>query len=667
MQVVSEVIGHVTDNDSRDANISGARTIPCRYADRCSIVCHQFDDYPLNAESFGEKHCIMRHRRRDTFLFVLLTALIAIGCFWAVFVWSERRELADLKVLGDERLRHAVARLQHEIGKFDILPLAIAANEQTGAFLASGDRAGSLEAMNAYLARVNDAAGTMVAFLVDTNGVMVASSNAESENSFIGRDISYRPYLYGEKAGIVTGYYAIGTTDNLAGYYLATPVEADGRRVGVAAVKVDLERIGNDWLIGSDPLMIVSDANNIILLSSRNDWRYLSIGPLEPEKIARFNETQQYNRHILKALDWKTEDSVADGSRMVSITENGRTRIYLADSRYLPDVSMTLTVLSTYTGIARTAALPAVIAAIIVIAVALCIYIVNQRRLVIKERLLTRDALQEAYTRLTDRFEERNRQLRAANDDLRREVAERIQAVQRQKDLQEEMIRTENLAVIGQLSAGLAHEINQPLAALSTLSENAVRFLELNDLSTVRHNLTRICDLVHRMGVLTGQLRSFARRSDGEVGSVDVERSIERAVTLLNHRLQKQKMRIDVRRPEKPITVVGDAVRLEQVLVNLIGNAMDALQGNGEPYIGIRARTKDGKAIIEVADNGHGLSATVIEKLFMPFFSTKKTNGLGLGLAISQDIVRGFGGDLTAANSPEGGAVFRITMPLADT
>lgn len=654
-------------NDGQDTAARNARTIPCRYAGRCSIACHQFDDYPLDPGAFGEKECILRHRRRGTLIFALVTALLVILCFAATFVWSERREFADLKVLGEERLRQSIARLEHEIDKFNILPLAIAAHEQTGAFLLSRDRAGAVADMNAYLARINEAAGTVGIFLIDTSGTMIAASNGGEKNSFVGRDVSYRPYFQIARQGSVTGYYGIGTTDNLAGYYLATAVERDGHRVGVVAVKIDLERIEQDWLIGNDPLMVVSDTNNIVLLSSRADWKYLSLGPIEPGKIEQFNQTQQYNRHILEALDWRTDGLASDGSRFVSITEGSRTRTYLAGSRFLPNVSMTLTVLSDYSGIARKAALPATIAAIIIVVVALSLYIFNQRRLVIRERLLTRDALQEAYTRLKDQFEDRNRQLRAANEDLRREVAERIQAVQRLKDFQEEMIRTENLAVIGQLSAGLAHEINQPLAALSTLSENAVRFLELNDLGTVRHNLQRICDLVHRMGVLTGQLRSFARRTDGEVGSVDVERSVERAVALLNHRIQKEKVRIDVRRPEAPIKVLGDAVRLEQVLVNLISNAMDALQGNGEPCIGIAARVDGNRAVIEVADNGHGLSATVIEKLFMPFFSTKKTNGLGLGLAISQDIVRRFGGDLTAANRPAGGAVFRITMPLANT
>ena len=273
-----------------------------------------------------------------------------------------------------------------------------------------------------------------------------------------------------------------------------------------------------------------------------------------------------------------------------------------------------------------------------------------------------RDALQEAHNRLKRRFEECTLQLRVTNEELRREVGERAKAVSQMQSFRDELIRAENLAVIGQLSAGLAHEINQPLAALSTLSENAARFLELNDTSTVRHNLERICDLVRRLGVLSGRLRSFARRTDGELDPVDLMQSVDSAVALLGHRLSKEKLKLVIRRPDQPIKALADAVRLEQVLVNLISNGMDALLGNGEPRIEILTGVDDDQAFIDVIDNGHGLSSTVMARLFEPFFSTKKTSGLGLGLAISQNIISGFGGSLTAHNEASGGARFRVSL-----
>lgn len=642
------------------------RIIACRYASRCGGACHRFDSAVLEPAVFAEMGCVLRHRRRDAFWFMLATAFAAILAFWITYAWTVRQQLDSLKALGDVRLQQSITRLDRETNKFGILPLSIALDGNVVEFLTASDKdpAAALT-MNTYLARLNLAAGTLQTFLIDTSGHIVASSNWAENTSFIGRDISYRPYFQNAKPGKTTGYYAIGTTGNAAGYFLATGIEKNGHRVGVVAVKIDIEQLRDDWASGTERPMLMYDANNIIVLSSRKDWAYHSLGSLAPDKVAELNRTQQYNRHIFASLDWQTRAPMDDGSYLVSVSDEKGARTYLADARYVPNMSMTVSVLSDYTIVTRQAIERAVIVAIIMIILALSIYIAYQRRLTVQERLLARDALQDAYNHLERQFEDRSQQLRVANTELRHEVKERIQAAERLENVQNELIRTENLAVIGQLSAGLVHEINQPLAALSTLSENAVRFLELNDTSTVRHNLQRICDLVRRMGMITGQLRSFARRTDGEIEIVDVKHSIENALLLLSHRTQKEKVQIMVHRQCQAVDVLVDPVRLEQVLVNLISNALDALNGNGESQIDISARLENDKAIIEVADNGHGLSAPVLEKLFEPFFTTKKTSGLGLGLAISQDIIRRFGGDLTATNGENGGAVFCITLRAA--
>ena len=286
----------------------------------------------------------------------------------------------------------------------------------------------------------------------------------------------------------------------------------------------------------------------------------------------------------------------------------------------------------------------------------------NRRRLVIREPLSGRDALQLAHNQVKRRLEECTLQLRLTKEELRREAGERAKAVSQMQSFQDELIRTENLAVIGQLSAGLAHEINQPLAALSMQSENALRFLELNDTSTVRHNLERISDLLRRLGVLSGRLRSFARRTDGELDPVDLMQSVDSAIALLGHRLSKERLKLVIHRPDQPIKALGNAVRLEQVLVNLISNAMDALLGNGEPWIEILTGVDGDQAFIDVIDNGPGLSSTVMARLFEPFFTTKKTSSLGLGLAISQNIISRFGGVLSASNEASGGARFRVSL-----
>lgn len=282
------------------------------------------------------------------------------------------------------------------------------------------------------------------------------------------------------------------------------------------------------------------------------------------------------------------------------------------------------------------------------------------------ERDAARQALERAYENLEDKVEARNSELKIANAALQAEVEERAQANRQLKSMQEELIRTENLAVIGQLSAGIAHELNQPLAALATLSENTVRFLDIGDEGTARENLERIVRLVDRMGILTGRLRSFARRTGEEREVVDLGRSVESALALLGHRHHRDPMTILLEPPQTPIHVHANAVRIEQILVNLISNAFDATRGVSDAVAVIAWKANGTRAVLTVSDNGPGFAPDILTRIFEPFFTTKdKTGGgLGLGLAISADIARIYGGSLTAADGPRGGAVFTLALPL---
>jgi phosphoglycerate-specific signal transduction histidine kinase len=280
------------------------------------------------------------------------------------------------------------------------------------------------------------------------------------------------------------------------------------------------------------------------------------------------------------------------------------------------------------------------------------------------ERDAARAALERANEELETKVEARNAELREINRNLEAEIAERIQAAQQLRSMQEELVRTENLAVIGQLSAGISHELNQPLAALGTLSENAARFLQLGDLETTRSNLDRIVHLVARMGVLTERLRSFARRSAGDLEDVEIGRSVDNALAILGHRLRREATRVEIAAPPRPVVAQANAIRVEQILVNLIGNAIDATAEADAPQVRVSWEVRDDRVVVRVTDNGVGLGPGMEAEIFQPFFTTKKNGGgLGLGLAISADIARGFGGTLSASGRAEGGAVFTLELP----
>ena len=283
------------------------------------------------------------------------------------------------------------------------------------------------------------------------------------------------------------------------------------------------------------------------------------------------------------------------------------------------------------------------------------------------ERDLARAALERAKEDLEEKVELRSGELRTANAALQVEVQERIQANRQLKAMQDEMIRNENLAVIGKFSAGIAHELNQPLAALATLSQNTVRFLELGEGETARQNLERIVHLVDRMGILTTRLRSFARRTGAEREVIDIGRSLENALTLVGHRRDRDRMRIEVRPPKAPVRVHANTVRIEQILVNVVSNAFDATREVTDAHMVVAWHRVGERAVLTVEDNGPGFAPDVLPHIFEPFFTTKKNDGgLGLGLAISADIARVYGGSLTAGNAASGGAVFVLDLPVAE-
>jgi two-component system C4-dicarboxylate transport sensor histidine kinase DctB len=272
--------------------------------------------------------------------------------------------------------------------------------------------------------------------------------------------------------------------------------------------------------------------------------------------------------------------------------------------------------------------------------------------------------LQRAHDELERKVEERTADLSAANIRLQEEVAERTRAERTLRAAQNELVQAGKLAVIGQLSAGVAHELNQPLAALRTLSGNARKFLERGDQETAAGNLDRIAELVDRMGRLTGQLKSFARKSSGQPQAVALRRAVDNALFLLEQRLKRAHAAVDIDLPDDELHVWCDANRLEQVLVNLAGNALDAMEGGGEPALSISGHRQGDRIVLQVRDRGPGLDEEVRAHLFEPFFTTKEAgNGLGLGLPISAGIVADFGGSLSGDNHPEGGAVFTLEIP----
>lgn len=610
--------------------------------------------------------------RRHLPIFLLLLALMGLTGFGAHRI-AQQLGITDLQATGLHRLDLYTASLDREIGKYAFLPGTLGLERDVLELLDRGERSKLAPQVNAYLEQLNERAGTLAIYVIDAAGHVVAASNWRRADSFVGEDLSFRPY-FREAMNNGTGrFFGIGTTRGEPGYYLASTLADASRTLGVAVIKVSLEQLEKTWSTVEAPVM-VSDENGVVILGSVADWKFTTLRPLDEKTRSAFDQTQQYNRRALKPLGLKEIAELEHGARLVSIAKEGPEMVsvypvagrFLAQSRPLAGTPWTLTVLShleQVDDIAQSRAMLAIVGAAFLFMLGLTL---DERRRRLKDRLAAREALQKAHDELERKVDERTADLSAANQLLQDEVAERIRAERTLRAAQDELVQAGKLAVIGQLSTGIAHELNQPLAALRTLSGNGVRFLERGDLTTTRTNLERIAQLVDRMGLITGQLRTFARKSSGQLQPVALGKALESALALLEPRLRQANAEIVRHCPLPEPVALCDTNRLEQVLVNLIGNALDAMDGQAAPRIELDCAAIDGQARLSVRDHGPGLAEDALAHLFEPFFTTKAAGvGLGLGLTISAGIVRDFGGTLSGANHPDGGAVFTLELPLS--
>jgi two-component system C4-dicarboxylate transport sensor histidine kinase DctB len=258
-------------------------------------------------------------------------------------------------------------------------------------------------------------------------------------------------------------------------------------------------------------------------------------------------------------------------------------------------------------------------------------------------------------------FQRESAELRQLNAALQREIAERERAEKSLEVAEQTLQQSSKLAVLGEMSASVSHELNQPLAAMKTYLAGARLLLQRKRPEEALSSFQRIDDLIERMGAITRQLKSYARKGGDAVEPIDVKACVSSALSMMEPQLRRRDIRIVTSLPREPLMVMADRIRLEQVLINLLRNALDATKDRPAPEIRIMATGGD-SIVVAVRDNGEGI--TDLDRLFEPFYTTKAPgDGVGLGLAISSSIVNDFGGRLTARNGREGGAVFEMILP----
>ena len=593
---------------------------------------------------------------------LLCSAAAALGLAWTS---AERIGIERLRDTGVHKLDLYEASLESALGKYDYLPGVVALRQEVVGLLRSPSAPGLQQSVNLYLSEVNTEAHSAVVYVLDTRGLTLAASNWNEEASFVGMDLSYRPYFHDAIEHGSGRFYGIGTTSGKPGFYYSQAIRDHGEVIGVAVVKVSLDHVEQAWSGGVDIALVV-DASGVVFLASEPEWKFKTFGPLQPAAAAAIERSRQYAGVRLAPLPLAVEAPAIDGTRVVVMADEGSRRRYLELAHPTPEPTWRLILLTDYSPVnvlvRNTVAFTAVALAFVFL---LFLYL-HQRQRAINASLAAKGALQRAHDELERNVAERTADLVAANEQLGREVAERQRAEHVLREAQDGLVQAGKLAVLGQMAAGITHELNQPLAALRTLSDNARLLLAKARTDDVRNNLTLISQLTDRMAKITGQLKAFARKSTLHLGPVSVRRVLGNVRALLEQRLRSEGVAMLEDWSEDDIEVRAEANRLEQVLVNLVVNALDAMQDAPMRRLEVSVRERAGRVSIAVRDTGPGIAPDLLRRIFEPFFTTKAPGkGLGLGLAISAGIIREFGGSLVVANRPQGGAEFTIELASA--
>ncbi|NSY37117.1 ATP-binding protein [Leisingera sp. ANG59] len=554
--------------------------------------------------------------------FLLAVAALAL----AVWSYGYRQALDSLAERSAADLALASDRVSTQLQVYQELAVLTAEHP----VLADLSTPAARDSAAALLRAVADKTAALDVFFAAADGRVLAAAEGVTGASVAQEDY----FVRATQGALGTGHGVLQPEEGRAYFYAAPAFGPDGGVRGALVVVADVEDVEQTWR-GSLPAVFFTDEGGEVFIANRSEllfWRRGADG-----QSPRVTGREYYAGHEI----WSLQGSPYLPARALHLTVG------------LPVIGMTGEILVDVAPARRIALLQAAALAAVCLAFGAMLFIVMERR----------RTLAEANAVLESRVEQRTRDLSAANTRLRREVREREEAKAALKRAQQELVQAGKLSALGQMSAGISHELNQPLMAIQQYAENGAAFLQRGKAERTGENLGRIADMAARMARIIKNLRAFARNESEPMGQVDLVQVIDAAVELTMPRLKAD--RIDLRWNAAacggPVHAWGGEVRLTQVFVNLINNAADAMQGQVEKVISISIDTGP-RLLVRVQDSGPGIKEP--EKMFDPFYSTKavgSSEGMGLGLSISYGLVQSFGGNIRGANTG-GGAVFTVEL-----
>jgi len=555
---------------------------------------------------------------------------------------SERSGREALSALSTERLELYASNLAAELARQAALPSLLAIAPTLQALMQAPADAEARRAASQMLARVNVRAGTHQIFVTTLGGQVLSASEPLTPPARLAEALAQgRTHFFAADANT-------GSTD----FYLLHPLRQAGQEVGVIVVRFNLAPLEATWVdLGArsqGERILVADDQDVVIMSTVQAWKYTVLGHADPSRRQALQASMRYPQAIGADLELPASLEAHQGQQ-VQLPLPGA-KPMLAQQRQIVPLGLRLVALSDLTEVRQRAQLAAWGGAAFGASIGLLILYLSSRRRALRQLTKAQADLRQAHAQLEQLVDSRTAELRQTNEALKTQIAQRLQT-------EGELLQASKLAVLGQMSAGLSHEVNQPLTALRALARNSLRLLESGRQDAVATNLQLIDDMVERMSQITRQLKSFARKADEPVeGTAPLLASVRNALLLLEHRSRALDVQAQIDVPAG-LRVRAEANRLEQVLVNLFGNAIDAMQGEAERLLRVQAVQLDsGRRVrVKVQDSGAGVSDEQLPHLFEPFFTTKPAGeGLGLGLVISAKIIHEFGGTLRAERLEHG-------------
>ncbi|EGV32180.1 ATP-binding region ATPase domain protein [Thiorhodococcus drewsii AZ1] len=589
---------------------------------------------------------------------------------WALGLWSYRDGIGRLAAQGRTDLNLYMAHLQGLLAKYEPLPELLATNPRLIDFMRAPGGQESIQALNRYLETINRISDATDTYLMDAEGLTIAASNWQAERPFVGRNFSFRPYFRDAMGGQLGRYFALGTTSKQRGYYFAYPVHEKGEILGAVVVKIDISEAERRWA-KTDRIFLVTDPDGVVFVSTQPEQRFRTLFPLDEAARQRIAHSNRYLDATLSPMGLEILKRLPEGQLVRLESEQGwrKHRRYLLQSRAMPNAGWQVHELSDTREVIRdTLKLTTLAAALAATAALIAALLLQHQRARRVHTILTeraRASLERINLELEERVTTRTAELTRTNRRLLAEVDERLRAEQALREAQQALIQSAKLATLGQMSAGINHELNQPLAAIRTYADNGRLLLAKGRTQEVELNLEQILALTERMAKIGSQLKLFARKTSGDLIALPLAPVVEGAARIAAPILDRCGGTLESRVPSE-LSVKANDVLLQQVLVNLLGNACQAIDGQTERRIRIEAHRTQDWVITTVEDTGPGIPESDLNLIFEPFFTTKDAGeGLGLGLAISARIAAEMGGSL-ATVPLESGACFELRLPAAD-